>query len=332
MTYAKTDLSTNERQELESMKRMFEQKKEELETSDLRLGLLLKSIDIALWDMVVDPKDPVSGNNAFWWSDEFRKLLGFNNANEFPNILSSWSDRLHPDDKEATLSAFAAHLNDYTGRTPYNVTYKVKKKNGEYVKLRADGSTLRQPNGVPIRVVGSVQDISDQLDKTELDAFIKRFTDEIEVMTNGVNNITTASESLKAAQQVNLAKSIESEKSAKETKSIVSTIKNIALQTNILALNASVEAARAGAQGRGFAVVAEEVRNLAKKSEMSTSQIEDKLAIIWEQTSDMAKDIQGMVGYVDSQAHAAQEIKTLVDELKALYNELIDMVKASHGG
>jgi PAS domain S-box-containing protein len=133
----------------------------ERETAAIRLNLLQRSIQIALWDMVVDPKDPISGNNEFWWSSEFRELLGFNDEQDFPNVLSSWSDRLHPEDKEKTLAAFSAHLMDPTGKTPYHVKYRVQRKTGEYVRLKADGETLRNEKGMPLRVVGSIVEISE---------------------------------------------------------------------------------------------------------------------------------------------------------------------------
>ena len=106
---------------------------QELETNNVRLKLLLQNIDLALWDMEVDPNDPIGGNNIFWWSDEFRRMAGFTDERDFPNVLSSWSDRIHPEDKERILTAFAAHLMDPTLKKPYNVEYRMEKKNGDYI-------------------------------------------------------------------------------------------------------------------------------------------------------------------------------------------------------
>ncbi|MDR2543559.1 MAG: response regulator [Treponema sp.] len=135
--------------------------REQNELQLLKLHLMVKATKIGLWDMEVVEGDPVNPANSFTWSDDFRHLLGFTDKNDFPNILSSWSDRLHPDDKERTLEAFKNHLLDKNGKTPYDLEYQLKKKNGEYAYYRASGETIRNENGSPIRVAGALLDVNE---------------------------------------------------------------------------------------------------------------------------------------------------------------------------
>jgi PAS domain S-box-containing protein len=132
------------------------------EYESMKFRLTTDALNVALWDMDIISADPVNPINHIKYSQEFRHLVGFNDAHEFPDVLSSWSDRLHIEDKERSVGAFEAHMNDYTGKTPFDIEYRLLLKNGTYRWFRAFGDTLRDKGGVPLRVAGALMDIEDE--------------------------------------------------------------------------------------------------------------------------------------------------------------------------
>ncbi len=121
------------------------------------------NVNNGLWDMTVTPgKDFDAPDNPFMWSQDFRHMLLFKDTTDFPNLLNSWADRLHPDHKGPTLDAFSKSLADETGATVYDVEYLLQDKDGEYRWFRASGQVERKPDGTPLRIVGMLVDIDDQ--------------------------------------------------------------------------------------------------------------------------------------------------------------------------
>jgi len=148
---------------------------EENERLKARFDLIRQATSDGLWDMETNQSNQTDANNPFWWSDQFRRLLGFRDEEDFPNVLGSWASRLHPEDSAPTLAAFAAHITDRSGRTPYDVAYRLRCRNGEYRWFSARGKTIRTSDGTALRVAGSLTDITDR--NAILD--LKRYAEDI---------------------------------------------------------------------------------------------------------------------------------------------------------
>jgi methyl-accepting chemotaxis protein len=207
-------------------------------------------------------------------------------------------------------------------------------KRGQIVWLEANYNPVYDAAGRLCKVVKFASDVTARVEQHEQDARSASAAYHISVATRKVAEQGTqviqqaASEMREIAEDIAESSTLIAQlgERSEQITAIVNTIRSIADQTNLLALNAAIEAARAGEQGRGFAVVADEVRLLAGRTSGSTAEISTMIGLIQSETRQAIKSMEGTRGRAAEGVELANQAGTVILQIRDGASEAVDAV------
>ncbi|MDO2949892.1 methyl-accepting chemotaxis protein [Aeromonas simiae] len=248
---------------------------------------------------------------------DMTERVAFRNQNEFGQLarqvnllITQMAEVLEQLSLASNQLTKAAHGNRHTA----------EKVRGELERQRAETASVAAAMTemeASVREVAQAAHLSlEQVQEVEQAARIGR-----EVMAGNISTTHQLADKLHHTAQVIQDVSVMSNKIG----NILEVIRGIAEQTNLLALNAAIEAARAGEQGRGFAVVADEVRGLASRTSDSTSEIHTMIADLQQAVSRAVKVMDECSNEMEASVQQSSDANGAMEEIQGIVTQINDM-------
>jgi methyl-accepting chemotaxis protein-like sensor len=192
-------------------------------------------------------------------------------------------------------------------------------KDVQAITMSLTASPIVDKNGQILGAIGTVKNISD---REELLDIIKILANSLSEMKKRIIQISSNAEEIATSGEGMLSSVNGTLTKAKETDQVVGFVQQVAKQTNLLGLNAAIEAARAGDAGRGFQVVAGEIRKLAISSNDSVERIASVLKEIRESVTQILQIVEKNGALTQEQVAGTEEITGEINELSNLADKL----------
>lgn len=179
-------------------------------------------------------------------------------------------------------------------------------------------------NGVVVGVLGFLFPLEAQ---EKVEAFMESLQSIIQDLQLKIHTVAAHSEELSATSETIAEKSRQALENSSRSNQVTDFIKTISKQTNLLGLNASIEAARAGQYGAGFNIVAQEVRKLSSETSTATEQIETSLKTITSNVQALMESMEQIETASNEQAELVQQFSEAIEKLSDVSVQMTHYVK-----